>query len=133
MKTRAIITIILSLIIGFILGFVVSSQITRHRLKDVKSMSSPRSFKERVYEIIEADPEQREILNDFLDQYGERFDSLRKSMSGNFHEFTDRFHADIQPYITDEQLESLKKFGKGSGKHHDKKQGKDGKDQNEEK
>ncbi len=128
MKTRAFITIILSLIIGFLLGFVVSSQITRHRLKDVKSMSSPRSFKERVYEIIEAGPEQKEALNDFLDRYGESFDSLRKSMSGTFHEFTDQFHSDIQPYITEEQLESLKKFGKGSRKHYDNKKGEEDND-----
>ena len=122
MKTRAIITIIISLITGFILGFVVSSQITRHRLKDVKSISSPRSFKERVFEIIEADPAQQEEMDALLEDYGERFDSLRKSMSGTFKTLVKEFHSDMEPYISDEQMEKLREFGKGSRRHHKKQQ-----------
>lgn len=118
MKTRAIILIILSLLISFLLGFISSNQIHHFRTKDVRSMSSIESFKERSFSLIQPTEEQITNLEPIIDEYAVLFDSLRKSTFIQFKEFMDEFYQKLNPYMTEEQIKQTEDFCKHFRKPH---------------
>lgn len=113
MKSKAFLTVVLSIIIGFILGFLVSSQITRMRTKDVRSMSSQSSFKSRTYELIQPTEEQKGKIDPVIDYYSDQFDSMRSVTHKGFRKLIIDYHNSLEPYLTDEQNDILKEFAKG--------------------
>lgn len=122
MKNRALLTIIISILTGFILGFVVSSQITRLRTRDVRSMSSSDSFKSRTYSIINPGPEQLQELDPVVERYSEKFDSMKRVTRKGYSDLIESYHQEIKPHLTKEQYENLENFAKHlkSKKHHHK-------------
>ncbi len=122
MKNKALLTVIVSLLTGFILGFFVSSQITRLRTRDVRSMSSSESFKTRTYNIINPKPGQVEELDPVVDHYSDKFDSMRSVTHKGYKELIESYHNDLQPYLTEEQFQNLENFAKSikRKKHHSK-------------
>ncbi len=122
MKNRALLTVIIALVMGFVLGFFTSSQITRLRTRDVRSISSSESFKTRTYNIINPQPEQIRKLDPIVDQYSERFDSLRQLTHKGYKELIGDYHKELQPYLTEEQYQNLENFAKNiKRKKHQKK------------
>lgn len=122
MKTRALLTIIVSLITGFLIGFLVSSQITRLRTRDVRSMSSAETLKMRTYDLIKPTPEQMEKLNPIVIEYSARFDSVRHEAHNGFKSLVEDYHESLSQYLNENQIEILNNFAKGlKRKPHDKK------------
>jgi hypothetical protein len=124
MKNRAVLTIVISIITGFILGFIVSSQITRLRLRDVKSISSSKSFKTRTYEIINPEEEQIEDLDPVIERYSEKFDSMRKTTHEGYRNLIESYHQELRPHLSEEQYQELQNFARQirKKKHHHKKE-----------
>ena len=112
MKTRAVLTIIIAILTGFALGYVTSNQVRHLKTKDVRRMSSKKTFKERSIEIIVPDETQMEELDPMLDKYAHRFDSLRKVTSDQYKSFVEEFHTEIFPYLTEDQIARMNEFGK---------------------
>ncbi len=112
MKTRAILTILISLITGFAIGFLTSSQITNMRTRDVHSMSSIEAFKARTFSVIEPTGEQKDRIMPIVEEYAVKSDSLRKGTYREFHSLMDEFHARLEPYLTEEQMQRLHEFPK---------------------
>lgn len=120
MKTKAIFTIVLSVILGFVIGFYTSSQITRHRTRDVQSLSSKEKFRMRTFNIIEPTEEQKEEILPIVDEYATHFDSLKKHTYKEFNRFFEKYHSNLEPYLNEEQIEQLRNFPKHHKKKHDK-------------
>lgn len=122
MRTRALLTIIISLITGFLIGFLVSSQITRLRTRDVRSMSSAESLRMRTYEMIKPSPEQMEKLDPIVHEYSERFDSMRSVAHKGFSNLVEEYHKSLNPYLNENQIQVIDEFAKGlrRKKHKDK-------------
>lgn len=122
MKTRALLTIIISLFTGFLIGFLVSSQITRLRTRDVRSMSSAESLKMRTYEMIKPTPEQEEKLDPIVYEYSEKFDSMRSVTHAGFSNLIEEYHNSLNPYLNENQIQVIDDFAKGlrKKKHNDK-------------
>jgi len=122
MKTRALLSIIISLVTGFLIGFIVSSQITRLRTRDVRSISSAESFKMRTYNLINPTSDQIKELDPVIDEYSERFDSMRKVSHQGFKILIEEYHNSLSPYLTEDQNEVLQDFAKKlrDKKHHNK-------------
>ncbi len=112
MKTRAILTVLISLITGFALGFITSSQITKMRTRDVHSMSSVEAFKARTFSVIEPTENQKAQITPIVEEYALKSDSLRKNTYSDFHNLMDEFHAQLKPYLTEEQMQRLHEFPK---------------------
>jgi len=120
MKTRAILTIVISIILGFVVGFYTSSQIARHRTRDVKSLSSKEKFRMRTFSIIEPTEDQKEKILPIVDEYAAHFDSLKKHTYKEFNIFFEKYHSNLEPYLNEEQIEHLRNFPKHHKKKHDK-------------
>ena len=112
MKIRALLTIFLSLILGFVIGFVVSQEVVRYRVKDVQSMSSQESFKSRTYSIIEPTSQQQMVLDPIIDEYSAKLDETSTRMRGEYHTLISEFHAELRPYLSEEQIKKLEEFPK---------------------
>ncbi len=122
MKNRALLTIIISILTGFILGFIASSQITRLRTRDIRSMSSSESFKTRTYNIINPEPRQIEDLDPIIERYSEKFDSMKRVTHKGYRELIGNYHDDLKPHLTNEQYRDLENFAKHfkKNRHHSK-------------
>lgn len=110
MKTRAFIVIIISMLVGVAIGFVSANQIHHHRTKDVRSMNSKESFKDRTFNRIKPDEEQVKILSPIVEEYALRFDSLRKCTYKQYMDFIEEFHKNLEPYLTEEQIKTEEEF-----------------------
>lgn len=110
MKTRASIVILISLLIGAAIGFISANQIHHYKTKDVRSMRSKESFKDRTFNRINPTEEQIEILTPIVEEYGLRFDSLRKCTYKQYMDFLEEFHENLAPYLTEEQINAEKEF-----------------------
>jgi ASC-1-like (ASCH) protein len=112
MKYRALLTIIIAILTGFAIGYITSNQVRHLKTRDVRSMSSKKTFKERSMEIILPDEDQLEVLDPMLDKYAHMFDSLREVTSEQYKVFLEEFHSEIYPYLDDEQIARMNEFGK---------------------
>ena len=122
MKTRAFLTIMISLITGFILGFLVSSQITRFRTRDVRSLSSKESIKMRTYDLIKPTEKQKRNIEPIIIEFSERMDSLKKVTHNDFKTLIDDYHKSLEPYLSEEQIDILNNFARAirKKKNHNK-------------
>lgn len=112
MKIRALLTILLSLILGFVIGFVVSQEVVHYRVKDVQSMSSQETFKTRTFSIIEPTDQQIELIDPIIDDYSVKFDEARDKMRKEYHGIITDFHAELRPFLSEEQMKKLEEFPK---------------------
>jgi len=122
MKTRAFIAIIISMLIGVAIGFIGANQLHHHKTKDVRSMNSKESFKDRTFNRIKPDAEQIEILSPIVEEYGIRFDSLRKCTYKQYMDFLEEFHDNLEPYLTEEQLRAEEEFAEHFKRPHKNKE-----------
>ncbi|MBE0653472.1 MAG: hypothetical protein IH594_06720, partial [Bacteroidales bacterium] len=122
----ALLTIIISLITGFIIGFILSSQITRIRTRDLRSMSSAETFKMRTYNIVKPGPDQLKDLDPVIDLYSGKFDSMRSVTHHGYQELIEEYHESLKPYLSDDQIVSLEDFAQGlRRKKHQEEKGKE--------
>lgn len=121
MKKRALLTIIITLLTGFLVGYITANQVRHIKTRDVRTMSSVHTFKDRTFELITPDEEQITLITPIVDQYAMKFDSLRKQTYGQYQEFLDEFHNAIFPYLQEEQIVKMEDFAKNFQKKSRKK------------
>jgi len=112
MKTRALISILIAILTGFALGYLVAVQIGHWKFKDVKSMSSTEAFRMRAFSIIEPSPDQEKQIIPIIDKYSIIGDSLKKECHKTFEKFFEEYNAELEPFLSEEQIERLYKFPK---------------------
>ena len=112
MKQKAFLTILISVIIGIFIGFFIWGQVHRIRTRDIKSFSSENSFKDRTYSIIEPTPEQEREIEPIIEKYALKIDSLRSESSQKFKDLINSYHNELEPYVTEKQMQSLIEFPK---------------------
>ncbi len=121
MKTRASIVILISILLGISIGFISANLIHHSRFKDVKSMSSSDSFKERTFNIIHPSENQVEELTPIVDKYGVKFDSLRKYTYIQFKELFEEYHQTMTPFLSEDQIKAVEESSKHFKRVHKKK------------
>lgn len=126
MKKRALLTIIIALLTGFLVGYITANQVRHIKTRDVRTMSSVHTFKDRTIELINPTDEQIKLVSPIIDNYAMKFDSLKKQTYGEYQEFLEEFHNEIFPYLQEEQIVKMQDFAKNfKKKSHNK--GKDDK------
>ncbi len=121
MKARASIVVIISLLLGIGIGFITANLMHHSKFKDVKSMSSSDSFKERTFNIIHPSQNQVEELTPIVDKYGVKIDSLRKSTYIQFKELFEEYHQTMRPFLSEEQIKAVEESSKHFKRAHKKK------------
>lgn len=122
MKTRASFVVIISLLLGVAIGFITANQIHHSRFKEVKSLSSSDSFKERTYNIIHPSETQIDKLDPIVDKYGQVFDSLRKHTYCQFRDLFEEYHQTMTPFLSEDQIKAVKESSKHFKREHKKKE-----------
>ena len=118
MKTRASFVVIISILLGIAIGFITANQIHHSRFKEVKSMSSSDSFKERTFNIIHPSETQIEELNPIVDKYGQIFDSLRKQTYCQFRDLFEEYHQTMGPFLNEDQIKAVEESSKHFKREH---------------
>ena len=120
MKTRASIVIIISILLGIAIGFMTANLIHHSRFKDIRSMSSADSFRERTFSIIQPTDNQAIELSPIIDKYGNKFDSLRKYTFTQYKDLFKDLHQEMTPYLSEDQVIAIEEFAKHYKRPHKK-------------
>lgn len=106
MKGKAIIIIIITLILGFVIGMLTSAQLRHKRMRSVR-IYSERYYTGHMYKIIEPSEEQREVLDEIINQFAEKNRELQIEFRKEFGEIMDELWNETKPFLTKEQIEKL--------------------------
>jgi hypothetical protein len=117
--------IIATLLIGFIIGFLVNGRVTRHKIKKMRSEFTGQGFNRQFMRVLKPSPEQMEQLKPILKDYAQKHRETIESLHGEQEELFQGFKSEVEPYLTEEQIQRLEKMHKKrKGKFdHKKKQG----------
>ena len=109
--------IVLTLLIGFIIGFLVSGRVTRQKIRKMRSEFTDQGFNRQFMRVLHPSPEQMEQLKPILKDYARKHRETMESLHGEQEELFQDFKSEIEPYLTDEQIQRLEKM-------HEKRKGK---------
>lgn len=128
MKTAKIAAAILSLIgTGFVAGFFTHRYLAVQEINRVAQMRFAPGFEERLYKIIDADPELQKQLHPIVQGYAGRIAEDHVASRAKRKALVDSLHEEIKPLLSEEQLQKLDDFSRRF-REHDKKKDKKKKD-----
>lgn len=109
-KIKIILVVTGLLLTGFVAGFLTNRQLVRNHIERVRQWDREEQFGESILRRVEATAEQRTLLEPILDGYGREFHQLTLEQRQVRKAFFDSLHAEISPYLDDEQREKLQKM-----------------------
>ncbi len=99
--------IIATLLIGFIIGFLVNGRVTRHKIRNMRSEFTDQGFNRLFMRVLHPTLEQMEQLKPILRKHAENHRGIMKSFHSEQEALFQDFRSDIQPYLTEEQIQRL--------------------------
>lgn len=109
-KTKSILVIIGALLIGIIIGAMGSTMVRRNLFEDrIARFRTPEGFTQRLIEVIQPDPEQREAINDILKKNHQKMLEFGKEGMERIKNHADSLLKELEPVLRPDQLERLKK------------------------
>jgi hypothetical protein len=99
--------IITTLLIGFIIGFLVSGRLAKKRIQKMRSDFREQGFNRKVMRALDPTPEQMEQLRPILKKHAKMQKEMMSSMRASQDALFSEFRADVQPYLTEEQVKKL--------------------------
>lgn len=113
MQQWKIILAIFSLIgLGFAGGFFTHRYMAKKTIERVKELSVAPGFQHHLFRRIDATPEQREQLHPIVMKYGKEMAEVVRDSREERRKIMDKMHAEIKPYLTEEQIQELEQFAK---------------------
>jgi len=99
-------------LIGFVAGFFTNRTLTKQKIERIAEWRYERGFERKLLHIVDATPEQVEEIGPIIEKYAksnaEAHRNLRQQQRSNIESML----AEIKPYLTQEQLDRLERFGK---------------------
>lgn len=106
--------------LGFVAGFYTNHFVTQQKIAQVAELRFAMGFERRLFEIVDATPEQRETLRPIIEKYAdanaEVYQQLRATRAANM----DSMLAEIKPYLTEQQVENLREFARRFRSEHER-------------
>lgn len=99
--------IISLLIIGFVIGFLVNGRLTHNKMKKVRSVNTEQGFNHEFMRIIKPTPEQTAELKPILKKFASRNHSIMADFRENQKLLFKDLRTEIDPLLTDEQIDRL--------------------------
>jgi len=111
-KIKSGICLLTTLLIGFVIGYLTSTQVKESRIRELRTFGSAEGFKYMMEHMLELNDEQKDAIKPIVDKYAKENFELMKNFRGEFSVLMKEFHKELTPYLTPEQIERLKEFGK---------------------
>lgn len=107
MKTKYLLLLFVTFIAGFFIGSLTTGRVTKSKVQKIKSMNTPKGFRENIFKIVEATEDQKPKLTPVLDSFSNiHWQLMQKSWEEQKIMFN-KLDSAIQPHITSEQFELL--------------------------
>ncbi len=125
MRTVKITAAVLSLIgTGFVAGFFTHRYVTVQEIHRVAEMRFAPGFEERLYQIIDANPELQKQLHPIVQGYAGQIAEDHIASRAKRKALVDSLHEEIKPLMSEEQLQKLDDFSRRFREHGKKKKDK---------
>ena len=108
-KAKTAVIIIITLIIGIFLGAMLNRALLRHKIRKTFSMHKPDRLGFFMEEMIQPEADQRDQILAIVEKHTERMRELRQQFFSEMQGERESFLKDIDPLLTPEQKERLKK------------------------
>ena len=108
-KAKTALIIIITLIIGIFLGAMLNRALLRHKIRKTFSMHKPDRLVFFMEEMIQPNPDQRDQLRSIMEKHAETMKEMRQRFFTEMQAERESFLKDIDPLLTPEQKERLKK------------------------
>lgn len=108
-KAKTTLIIIITLAIGIVIGAMLNRALSQNRIRRILSRRNPPMFISFYERIIEPDDSQRELIRKILDKYAKRFSEIRTNFGEELESSIESMRAELDPILTPEQKERLKK------------------------
>lgn len=99
--------IIALLLIGFAIGFLVNGRLTNNRIKKMRSMNTEQGLNHEFKRILKPTPEQMAQLEPILKEFSERNNEMICEFRSNQKELFTELRAEVDPLLTEEQLDHM--------------------------
>lgn len=109
MRKKIITTVIFSLLVGFILGFWLSGVMARKRIHKLRKMHEPRYFKQELFETINPNPKQADLLDSLLDDHLYKARMSRLKARNDMRLQYDSLFKSMENVLDEQQKEKLRK------------------------
>ncbi|MCK9448678.1 MAG: hypothetical protein M0Q41_06835 [Bacteroidales bacterium] len=107
MKTKYIVLLLITFIAGFFIGSLTTGRVTRTKVEKIKFMNTPEGFRENMYRILQATPEQKQALTPVLDSFSKiHWQLMLKSWEEQNNMFM-QLDESIRPHVSEEQYHML--------------------------
>ena len=108
-KVKTALIIIITLIIGIFLGAMLNRALLRHKIRKTFSMHRPDKLVFFMEEMIQPEPEQKEQIRAILEKHSSSMQEMRQRFFTEMQAERESFLKKIEPLLTPEQKERLKK------------------------
>ncbi len=108
-KVKTALIIIITLIIGILLGAMLNRALLRHKIQKTFSMHRPDKLVFFMEEMIQPRPDQRNQIRVIVEKYAGRRKEMRQQFFTEMQAERESFMKEIEPLLTLEQIERLKK------------------------
>lgn len=108
-KIKTALIIIITLIIGIFLGAMLNRALLRHRIQKTFFMHKPDGLVFFIEEMIQPEGDQRDQLRTIVEKHAGRMEEMRKKFFQEMQAERESFLKEIEPLLTPEQKERLKK------------------------
>lgn len=103
MKTKYIILLLITFLAGFFIGTLTTGRLTRSKVEKIKFMNTPEGFRENIYNILQANAEQRAALVPVLDSFSNIHWKMMQKSWEEQHEMFIQLDEAIRPHVSEEQ------------------------------
>ncbi|MFC2164664.1 hypothetical protein ACFLT2_06690 [Acidobacteriota bacterium] len=112
-KVKTALIIIITLIIGIFLGAMLNRALLRHRIQKTFSMHKPDRLVFFIEEVIQPEAEQRDQIRAIVEKHAGHMEEMRRKFFTEMQSERESFLKEIEPLLTPEQKERLKKGPRG--------------------
>ncbi|MBE9468657.1 MAG: hypothetical protein IMY72_10125 [Bacteroidetes bacterium] len=107
-KKKQTITIIIStLIFGFLLGVFISGLYIRKEFREFVSVRKEKGFKQRICNVLDLSDKQTVELDSIFTYHAITMEDLHNEFRKKFKKNMDSLETEIEPYLTEEQKQTL--------------------------
>ncbi|UCC38967.1 MAG: hypothetical protein JSV96_14320 [Candidatus Aminicenantes bacterium] len=109
MKLKITFVFIITLALGIVFGFMVNRTYSQKRIRNILSSRSPEFFVTFYERILEPDTKQSKMIREILDNHAKRISEIRENFTDEMQSELESMKAEIDPILTPEQKERLKR------------------------
>lgn len=109
MKTKTFLLAILTLVIGVIIGALGVGRFTMHKIHRAMDLGTERGFMNHAFESLELEEGLRDSVQLIMRDFAKSNHHLHQELDKSIHEAHIQLQEDLSVYLSEDQLEDLRK------------------------